>query len=208
VQPAASVAGIFNWLPRCERPLWTAVTKLPKGPKMPTEEKREAVADLADRINRSTIAIATDFTGLNVNALTELRRQLRERGVEYRVVKNRIAGLAATEAGVEPFKEILEGATGVVFGYGDVVAAAKAVDEYIKQTRANLQIRNGVMDGALVSAAQILTLAALPPRDELIARLLGQMNAPITGLVSVLSGPIRGLAIVLQRRAEQLGAGA
>ena len=175
---------------------------------MPTEEKREAVTDLAARINRSTIAIATDFTGLNVNALTELRRQLRERGVEYRVVKNRIAALAATEAGVEAFREILEGATGVVFGYGDVVAAAKAVDEYVKQTRANLQIRNGVMDGELVSTAQISTLAALPPRDELVARLLGQMNGPITGLASVLSGPIRALAIVLQRRGEQISAGA
>jgi large subunit ribosomal protein L10 len=173
---------------------------------MPTEAKREAVTELADRIARSTIIIATDFSGLGVNSLTELRRQLREAGVEYRVVKNRIAAIAAAEAGVEPFKDILEGATGVVFGYGDAVAAAKALDEFVKQTRSTMQIRSGIMDGQPITPAQVLALAALPPRDQLIARLLGQMNGPITGLVSVLSGTIRALAIVLQRRSEQLGA--
>ena len=173
---------------------------------MPTEQKEAAVVELADRIKRSTIAIATDFSGLSVNQITELRRQLRVAGVEYKVVKNRIAKIAADEAGVGPFKDILEGATGVVFGYDDVVAAAKAVDEYVKQTRVDLKIRKGIMDGDVLTPAQISALAALPPRDQLIAKLLGQMNAPISGLVRVLSGTISGLAIVLQRRAEQLGA--
>ena len=173
---------------------------------MPTEEKQAAVAELADRIKRSTIAIATDFTGLSVNQITELRRQLRAAGVEYKVVKNRIASIAADEAGVPPFKEILEGATGIVFGYDDVAAAAKAVDDYVKQMRVDLKIRNAVMDGDVLTSAQVTALAALPPRDQLIARLLGQMNAPIAGLVRVLNGTISGLAIVLQRRAEQLGA--
>ena len=175
---------------------------------MPTEAKEAAVADLADRMSRSSIAIATDFSGLSVNDITELRRRLREQGVEYRVVKNRIAAIAASQSGIESFKEILEGSTGVVFGYNDVVAAAKAVDEYVKQTRANLKIGKGVMDGAVISPAQVAALAALPPKDELVAKLLGQMNAPISGLVHVLNGTISGLAMVLQRRAEQLGAAA
>ncbi len=171
---------------------------------MPTDAKRAQVADLAERIKRATIAIATDFSGLGVNDMTELRRRLREQNVEYRVVKNRLAVLAASEAGVEPFKELLEGTTGVVFGYGDAIAAAKAVDEFIKQTRSPMIVRKGVMDGEVISAAQLSALASLPSRDALIAKLLGQMNAPITGLVSVLSGPVRGLAMVLQRRADQL----
>ena len=175
---------------------------------MPTEAKEAAVADLADRMSRSSIAIATDFSGLSVNDITELRKRLREQGVEYKVVKNRIAAIAAVQSGIESFKEIFEGATGVVFGYDDVVAAAKVVDEYVKQTRVELKIRNGVMDGAVITPVQILALAALPPKDELIAKLLGQMNAPIAGLVHVLNGTISGLAIVLQRRAEQLGAAA
>lgn len=173
---------------------------------MPTEEKEAAVADLAERIKRSTIAIATDFSGLTVNQITLLRKQLRDSGVEYRVVKNRIAAIAAEQAGVAPFKDILEGSTGVVFGYDDVVTAAKAVSDYVKEARVDLKIRNGVMNGEPLSEQQVSALAALPPRDQLVAKLLGQMNAPITGLVTVLNGPIRGLAVVLQRRAEQLAA--
>lgn len=173
---------------------------------MPTEAKEAAVADLAARIKRSTIAIATDFSGLSVNEITALRKQLRDSGVEYRVVKNRIAAIAADQAGVAPFKDILEGSTGIVFGYDDVVAAAKAVSDYVKETRVELKIRNGVMNGEPLSAQQVSVLAALPPKDQLVAKLLGQMNAPITGLVMVLTGPIRGLAVVLQRRAEQLAA--
>ena len=86
------------------------------------------------------------------------------------------------------------------------MAAAKAVDEYVRQTRSELKVRKGVMDGALVTEAQVLAIAALPGKEQLLAKLLGQMNAPISGLVTVLAGPARGLAIVLQRRAEQLGA--
>ena len=94
----------------------------------------------------------------------------------------------------------------MVLGYDDPVAAAKAVNDYVRQSRAELKVRKGVMDGALISEAQVVALAALPGKDELVAKLLGQMNAPISGLVNVLSGPTRALAIVLQRRAEQLGA--
>ncbi|MCY4581641.1 MAG: 50S ribosomal protein L10 [Chloroflexi bacterium] len=173
---------------------------------MPTEAKREAVADLAGRLGKASIAIATDFSGLKVNQMTELRRQLREQGVEYKVVKNRIAYLAAGDSGVEVFRDILEGSTGVVLGYDDPVAAAKAVNDFVRQTRADLKVRKGVMDGKLLSESQVVALAALPGKDELVARLLGQMNAPISGLVNVLSGPTRALAIVLQRRAEQLEA--
>ena len=204
----------------CHPRLWTRVlylrvlsdleapeTKEGKGHlNMPTEAKQAAVADLADRISKATIAIATDFSGLNVNQITELRKQLRDLGIEYRVVKNRIAKIAAEQAGVETFKGILEGSTGVVFGYGDVVTAAKALDSYVKQTRADLKIRNGVVDGLPLTVAQVSALAALPPKEQLVAKLLGQMNAPITGLVTVLNGPVRGLAMVLQRRAEQLAA--
>ena len=171
---------------------------------MPTEAKRTEVADLAERIGRSTIAIATDFTGLKVNQLTELRRRLKERDAEYRVVKNRLAALAATQAGNEAFRELLEGVTGIVFGYGEPESAAKTVYEYVRQTRSALRMRNAIMGGEVLSPAQVSALAALPSKQELLARLLGQLNAPIAGLVHVLSGPVRGLAIVLQRRAEQL----
>ena len=175
---------------------------------MPTDAKRENIADLAERIKRSTIAIATDFSGLGVNQLTELRRRLREEGMEYRVVKNRLAALAATQAGVEGFRELLDGVTGIVFGYGEPEAAAKVVDQYVKQTRSPLRIRNGIMEGEVLTAAQVNAIAILPSKLELRSMLLRQLNAPIVGLVNVLIGPVRGLAIVLQRRAEQLAGSA
>ena len=173
---------------------------------MPTEAKVQAVSELVDKLSRASIAISTDFSGLTVNEITALRRHLREVGVEYKVVKNRIASIAAEQAGLDSFKEILEGASGIVLGYGEPVAAAKAVDEYIKESRAEMKIRKGILDGLLISESQVIALAALPGKDQLIAKLLGQMNAPISGLVNVLSGPTRALAIVLQRRAEQLSA--
>lgn len=175
---------------------------------MPTEAKRQAVAKLVEQIKRCTVAIATDFTGLRVNEITDLRRRLRERSVEYRVVKNRLALLAVREAGNENFAELFQGVTGVAFGYGEPSEAAKALDEYIKATRSTLVVRNAVMEGQMLSAAQVSVLAALPSKNEMLARLLAQMQAPTTRLVTVLHGTIQGLAIVLQRRAEQLGAAA
>ena len=173
---------------------------------MPTEAKIQAVTELAEKLSRASIAIATDFSGLSVNEITSLRRYLRSAGVEYKVVKNRIASIAAEKAGLEVFKEILEGASGIVIGYDEPVAAAKAVNEFLKESNAEMKIRKGILDGLLISESQVTSLAALPGKDQLISKLLGQMNAPISGLVNVLSGPTRSLAIVLQRRAEQLGA--
>ena len=128
--------------------------------------------------------------------------------MEYRVVKNRLAALAATQAGVEGFRELLDGVTGIVFGYGEPEAAAKVVDQYVKQTRSPLRIRNGIMEGEVLTAAQVNAIAILPSKLELRAMLLRQLNAPIVGLMNVLIGPVRGLAIVLQRRAEQLAGSA
>ena len=171
---------------------------------MPTETKRRIIAELADQLTRSTLTIATDFSGLSVNELTELRRRLRARSAEYRVVKNRLAALAAKEAGKDEFVGLLEGSTGIVFGYGEAVDAAKALDEFIRTTRSQLVVRNGILEGGLLSRGQVIALASLPPKEELLARLLGQLQAPVARLVNVLNGPIQGLAIVLQRRAEQL----
>jgi len=172
---------------------------------VPTETKRRIVMELADQIARATLAIATDFSGLGVNELTELRRRLRTRSAEYRVVKNRLMVLAAKEAGKDGFAELLEGSTGIVFGYGEAVDTAKALDEFIRTTRSQLVVRNGILDGGPLSKDQITVLASLPPKEELQARLLGQLLTPIARLVNVLNRPVQGLAIVLQRRAEQLG---
>jgi large subunit ribosomal protein L10 len=171
---------------------------------VPTEKKKQEVADLADRFQRATIVIGTDFRNLPVNQMTNLRKQLREGSVEYRVVKNRLAMLAAREAGKDALTEVFEGSTGLAIGYGDPLAVTKVLDEYVKSTRSQLVVRSALMDGTLYNGAQIAALAALPSKDELLSKLLGQLQAPITQLATVLSGTIKGLAVVLQRRAEQL----
>ena len=174
---------------------------------MPTEKKRQLVQELHEKIARCRVAIATDYRGIGVNALTELRQRLREKGVEYRVVKNNLLAIAADQAERQEFKQLLEGPTGIVFGYGDPVEPAKLLDEYIRVARSPLVVRSAVIEGRLLTGAQVRSLAALPPREELVAQLLGQMQAPITGLVNVLSAPLRGLVTVLQRRTEQQPAG-
>ena len=113
--------------------------------------------------------------------------------------------LAAKDAGKESLTEVLENSTGLAIGYEDPLIVAKILDEYVKSTRSRLIVRSALMDGVIYNAAQVGALASLPSKEELLSRLLGQLQAPITQLASVLNGTIQGLAVVLQRRSEQLG---
>ena len=172
---------------------------------MPTEKKRNQVDDLVQRLHRFRIAVATNPTGLSVSAITELRRRLRERGIDYKVVKNRLALIAADQSEKPEFKELMEGPTAIAFGYDEEVQdVAKVLSEYIKATRSPLQLRGGLLDGQVLTPHQVQVLASLPSKNELIAKLLGQLQSPITSLVNILSSPMRGLATALQQRVEQV----
>ena len=170
---------------------------------MPTERKREIVEQLRKKISECTIAIATDYQGLSVPAMTELRRNFREKGIEYRVVKNTLTYRAAEEANKPQLREIVQETTGIVFGYGDPVEAAKAVDDYIRTSRSTLAIRGAVLDGQVLTRDQVASLARLPTREVLVGRVLGQMMAPVTSLVFTLNALLAGLVMVLQRHIEQ-----
>jgi len=171
---------------------------------VPTPAKQQTVSELTDVLQRAKVVIATDYSGMSVNQMTELRRVLREQGAEYRVIKNRLALLAAERAGNELVPQLLDGITGMAFGYDDPVSVAKTIDEFVKSSRATLKVRNAVIDGRLVDSTQVAALASMPPKDILLGRLLGQLNSPVTRLVYALNGPVQGLAMVLQRRAEQV----
>ncbi len=171
---------------------------------MPTQRKIDSVEEMRKWMAECTIAISTDYTGLDVGAMTALRRTLREKGAQYRIIKNTLALLAADAAGRATMRDLIEGPTGIAFGYGDPVEPAKALSEFVRSTRSPLNVRGGVMGDRPLSAAEVGALATLPPKDVLVARLLGQMQAPLTGLVYVLNGPIAGLARVLQRQVEKL----
>ncbi len=174
---------------------------------MPTEKKVQAVEELKKKLSECTIAIATDYRGMKVPALTDLRRALREKGMEYKVVKNRLSYIAAEEAGRPQIKEIVKGPTGLVLGYGNPVEPAKLLVEYIRTTRSTLTITGAALDGRVLTPSEVNSLAILPSRQELVSQLLGQLQAPIASLVSVLSAPLRGLITVLQRHVEKSQSG-
>ena len=161
---------------------------------------------MRDWMERCTVAISADYSRLRVGDMTVLRKVLREKGVEFRVIKNTLAYLAADAAGKPEIKGIVEGPTGLAFGYGDPTEPAKALSDFIRRTRSPLKIRGGAMDGRSLTAQEVNTLATLPSREQLVARLLGQLQGPISGLVYVLNAPISGLARVLQAQVDKASA--
>ena len=170
---------------------------------MPTEKKIQSVERIKNWLQNATIVIATDPTGMGVSEMTDLRRTLRESGIEYRVIKNTLAHLAADAAGTPWVKEILEGPTGIVLGYGDASEPAKVLDGYIRANRSPLAVKKAAYEERVLSAEQVRILATLPPKDVLIAQLMGQLSAPIQGLAGVLNGPVGGFARALQGLADQ-----
>jgi large subunit ribosomal protein L10 len=171
---------------------------------MPTEKKIEKVNKIQDSLSRCTVAIATNYIGLNANDMTEFRQRLREQNIEYRVVKNTLATIAADRVGRENFKRLLQGPAGIAFGYGDPTLPAKVLVEYIRSTKSVMRITGGLVGNRFLNAEEVNTLATLPSKEVLLARLTGQMRLPINQLVFVLSANLRGLLAVLQGRLKQL----
>ena len=173
---------------------------------MPTERKVAAVADLEDRLQRATIVIGLDYRGLPVAELRELRRALRkqESSIELRVVKNTLAKRAFANTGRGGAEVILNEATALLFGYEEVVTPPKAISEYQREKRMVLPIYGGEMDGTVLSAAEVMELADVPSRTELMAKIAGGVAGPIAGIAMTLSGVLRELASAVDARAQQL----
>jgi len=169
---------------------------------MPTEAKVATVAQLKDELATGGPAIVADYRGLTVAELTHVRRSLRERGVRYRVVKNRLARIAAHEAGRDELTPLLDGPTGLAMGGADEVALAKAFLEAVRPYR-TVVIRGGVIKNRSFDGAAVSRLATLPPRDVLLAQLAGSIASPLAGLASVLSAPLRNLGYALAQVAAQ-----
>lgn len=165
-------------------------------------EKAAKVAELKELLTSSKCAILVDFCGLTVAQDTVLRRKMREAGVNYSVVKNTLLRIAAEEAGIEGLEPVLEHNTAIAVAPEDPVAVAKIICEFAKENKA-LKVKIGVLDGKVISAEEIKALAALPPKEVLIAKMLGSMNAPISGFVNVLQGTIRNVVYVLEAVRKQ-----
>ena len=171
---------------------------------MPTQAKVEAIELLRDKFERSSIVITTNYSGLPVSEMTELRRALRAANVEYRIIKNTLAYIAADRAGKPVIKDVINGPTAVAFGYEDPLDPARALSAFIRTNRSSLAIMGGEMDGKPLTTEQVNQLATMPGREGLVAQLLMRINSPATGLVNVLSGPMAALARVLQGHVDNL----
>jgi large subunit ribosomal protein L10 len=171
---------------------------------MPTEAKERAIDEIAQKLRDSKVAIFTDYRGLTVKDLADLRGRLRPAKVDYRVVKNTLTRLAAAKAAISAnLDAVLEGPTAIVFGYDDVVQAAKAINDYARGSRV-LQIKAGLLENRVLSAAEVTSLATLPAKPQLQGQLLGTMTASIQNLYSVLNAASRDLLSVLAQRQTQL----
>lgn len=166
------------------------------------QEKQQIIEEIKDKVNNAQSVVLVDYRGLKVDELTELRRQYREAGVDYKVYKNTMMRFAFKEAGFEEFNEHLVGPNAVAFGMEDPVQAAKITDEFAKKHK-SLEIKAGIVDGKIIGIDEIKNLASLPSKEVLIAQTLGGLNAPITGFVNVLQGNIRNLVYALNAVVEK-----
>ena len=169
--------------------------------------KREAVADLSERLSRATSAVVTDYRGLTVKQLEELRSTLRQDGVDYLVVKNTLARHAAEEAGYGQFSAALTGPVGLAIGYADLSAPARILGDYYRVNR-RLPALGGMVEGQVLNADGVKQLAELPSRDALLSQLAGTIQAPLTSLAGSLQSILSTFAATLDAYREKLAAAA
>jgi len=174
---------------------------------MHRDKKTQVVAEISQLADSAKAVVATGFSGLTVEAETKLRRQIREAEATYRVVRCTLARRALDGERWGTLRGELEGNTALAFTEGDPVALMKALVDFSKENKA-LTIKCGVLQDDSLSADEVKTLASLPPRDVLLAQLLGVMESPLRGLVTVMSGPVRNLAQVVKAIADKQGEGA
>lgn len=173
---------------------------------MPTEAKRETIESLKGELARSTTLIVSEYRGLKVDEIAEIRRALRKSDVSYRVVKNRLMRIAATDGTGEALSPLLVGPTAIAFSSGDESATAKAVIDAIRPYKV-VRITGAVLGDRAIGADQVTTLASLPSRPILQARLAGAMQAPIASLAGLFGANLRNLGYALAQVRDQKAAG-
>jgi len=171
---------------------------------MPTQKKIDSVADLKDRIGRATLIAGTEYRGLRVKEIQDLRRALRQGGIELKVVKNSLLKRAAEEAGQPDLMQIVEGPVALAFSYGDVIEASKALTSFMATAPQSFGVRGGYMDGSVLTLNDLRDLVRIPPRPVLIATILGQLQSPLAGFVGLLDAPLQELTGLLNALLSEL----
>lgn len=154
------------------------------------------VDDLKEKFQKAQTMVFYDYIGLKVSEVSALRNQFRAAGIEYKVIKNTMLKRAADSIGLQGLDQYLNGTTAVAFSYTDPVAPAKILVDFIKQVK-RTEIKCGILMGSVIDAEGVKQLAALPSKEEMLSRMLGSLNAPVTGFVMVLSGVLRKLVYAI-----------
>ena len=171
---------------------------------MSREKKAQIIDSLQEVFSKCNIGILTDYRGLSASEINALRRSLRESGIGYKVVKNTLARFAAERAGKDELVSLFEGPVAIAFGYGDITEPARALTDYIRNSKASLSIKGGFLGDRVLTLEEVETLSTLPSREILLARILGGMQIPMATLVNYLTIPIKGIIGTLQARIQQL----
>ncbi|HEY6117685.1 MAG TPA: 50S ribosomal protein L10 [Candidatus Dormibacteraeota bacterium] len=175
-------------------------------PKARKEQKAEQVEVLTEKLRTAKVALLTDYRGLTVTQLQELRGKLRTGDVEYRVVKNTLARRAAEAAGVAALQAELEGPVAIAFGYDDLSLPSRLINEFVRTTRLKLEVKGGLVEGRVFTPDQVKQLADLPSKATLIAQLMGTMQSPVGQLVGIMQTPVQQLLGVLDAYKTKLEA--
>jgi large subunit ribosomal protein L10 len=171
---------------------------------MPREKKAQIIDRLQEVFSKCSIGIFTDYRGLSVPQITDLRRKLKEAGIEYKVVKNTLARFAAERAGKDELAGFFVGPVAVALGYGDITEPARVLADYIGTSKASLSVKGGFLGDSVLSVEDVMTLSTLPSRELLLAKVVGGMQIPILALLGCLTTPMRGFMGILQARIQQL----
>ncbi len=162
------------------------------------KEKEELVKSLEEKLDKAKSAVFVDYKGLKVAESEELRGKIRANDSEIMVIKNRLAKIALKNKGIEVDEDIFSRPVAITLSYQDEVAGAKEIDTFAK-SHENLEILGGILENGFISADKVKQLAALPSREQLHAKVVGTIAAPLSGMVNVLQGNIRGLVNVLSQ---------
>ncbi len=171
---------------------------------MPTEKKKELIDSLEKSFAQSDSGIVIDYRGTKTSEVVALRRKLKEMGTELHVVKNTLARIAAGKAGKDQITSGFEGPIAIVFVKGDISKSAKALTDHLASTKLAVIIKGGFLGNKPLTPAEVSTIASLPAREILIAKVMGGIQGPLYALLNQVNAPLRGLANILQGRIKQL----
>jgi len=160
------------------------------------QKKAEIIKDLEDKLSRHKAAVFVDYSGLGVGTMENIRKELREEGIDMKIAKKTLLSIVLEKLSINVDTKSLSGQVAVVLGYGDELAPAKIMSRFAKELE-NLKVLGGIFEKRFIPVDNVKELASIPSREELLAKMVGSMQAPMSGLVNVMQGNIRGLMQVL-----------